>query len=63
MRATIILIVTSMWEMFTQTGCPEDHAASDFEAFTNIIDPDDHPRGRIRCRRDFARSSATIIAE
>jgi hypothetical protein len=24
-RATIILIVTSTWEMFTQTGCPDDH--------------------------------------
>ena len=36
MRATIILIVTSMWEMFTRTGCPDDHAATDFEAFANI---------------------------
>jgi hypothetical protein len=35
-RAPIILIVTSMWEMFTRTGCPDDHAATDFEAFTNI---------------------------
>jgi len=35
-RATIILIVTSMWEMFTRTSCPDDHAATDFEAFTNI---------------------------
>ena len=25
-----------MWEMFTRTGCPNDHAATDFEAFTNI---------------------------
>jgi hypothetical protein len=22
--------------MFTRTGCPDDHAATDFEAFTNI---------------------------
>jgi hypothetical protein len=35
-EATIVLIVTSMWEMFTRTGCPNDHAATDFEAFTNI---------------------------
>jgi hypothetical protein len=35
-RATIILIVTSTWEMFTRMGCPDDHAATDFEAFTDI---------------------------
>jgi hypothetical protein len=48
-----------MWEMFTRTGCPDDHAASDFEAFTNI----DLTIIRLpdRYRRDFPVCVGAII--
>jgi hypothetical protein len=35
-RATIVVIVTSIWEMFRRTGCPDDRAAADFEAFAKL---------------------------
>jgi hypothetical protein len=56
-RATIILIVTSMWEMFTRTGCPDDHAATNFEAFTNMRD-----RDRRLCLPRSAHRSASALA-
>ena len=56
-----MLIVTSMLEMFTRTGCLGDHAATDFEAFTNI----DLTIIRLpdRYGRDFAVSVGAIIPD